>query len=218
MQNPSDGPATTAQATTMQATAFQRRCALIVAWVGVCVLLLAIKLFTTRAGYTDDATIGIVFRSVPALTSWEVLPSSGGPTLHWADENGSLGTELHEILTTYAWSLVPIAPLLFWIGRRGLRLVRIIWLLAVVLLLQAVMMALLAGRAAQTGRVDLDARWLGLLPLTGTILSGVAIRRGLRPRALAMTVFAFSLAVAGFLAVAHQRGWVVPYEVWVKRL
>jgi hypothetical protein len=201
-------------------SAFHRRRALVIAWMAICVLLLAIKLFTARAGYADDATVGVVFRAMPALNSWEVLPSIGGPTLHLGGENGSLWTDLHLIVTTHVWWIVPVVPWLILLGRRGLRLTlgQPSWLLVAVFLLQAVMMAMLAGRAAQTGRVDLDARWLGLLPLAGAVLSAVAIGRGLRPRAVPVTVFAFSLAVAAFLALAHQRGWVIPYDIWVKRL
>lgn len=90
---------------------------------------------------------------------------------------------------------------------RGRLLVcRPLWVLVALAALQTVMVAGLAIRIVQVGRVDLDVRWLGLLPLAGAIVASLAIRRGSKPCAVRVAVLVFSLAVAGFLAVAHQRG------------
>jgi hypothetical protein len=184
-----------------------RALVLVLAWLALSVVLLAIKLFTARAGFADDPTQGIVVRSAPSLASWEALGSTER-TLYWASENGSAWTSLHRIVTAYAWWMVPTLPFLGFLGHRGARLLagRPIGVLVALAALQTVMVAGLAIRIVQVGRMDLDVRWLGLLPLAGAIVAGLALRRGSKPHALRVAVLVFSLAVAGFLAVAHQRG------------
>lgn len=81
----------------------------------LCLLLLALKLFTYEFYLPDDPTTGIALRSEPMLESHMPLHSSAGmhsDIVLLQDENDFIGADLYRFTVRIGWLLTPLVTVL----------------------------------------------------------------------------------------------------------